>query len=85
MQGLEGVKVVELGNMVSASYATKLMADLGADVIKVEEPSGDLARQRGPFPGGVAVGDGLCRALLAGAFHPAGGGCVRSGPGLGAW
>src|SRR5215470_7443351 len=54
MQGLEGVKVVELGNMVSASYATKLMADLGADVIKVEEPSGDLARQRGPFPGGVA-------------------------------
>jgi crotonobetainyl-CoA:carnitine CoA-transferase CaiB-like acyl-CoA transferase len=54
MHGLEGVKVVELGNMVSASYATKLMADLGADVVKVEEPSGDLARQRGPFPGGVA-------------------------------
>ena len=41
MQGLEGVKVLELGHMVSAAYATKLMADLGADVIKVEEPSGD--------------------------------------------
>ena len=27
------------------------MADLGAEVIKVEEPSGDLARQRGPYPG----------------------------------
>jgi crotonobetainyl-CoA:carnitine CoA-transferase CaiB-like acyl-CoA transferase len=53
MQGLEGVKVLELGNMVSAAYATKLLADLGADVIKVEEPSGDLARRRGPFPGGV--------------------------------
>jgi crotonobetainyl-CoA:carnitine CoA-transferase CaiB-like acyl-CoA transferase len=53
MQGLEGVKVLELGNMVSASYATKLMADLGANVVKVEEPTGDLARQRGPFPGGV--------------------------------
>jgi crotonobetainyl-CoA:carnitine CoA-transferase CaiB-like acyl-CoA transferase len=53
MQGLEGVKVLELGQMVSAAYATKIMADLGADVIKVEEPSGDLARQRGPFPGGV--------------------------------
>ncbi|HXG17974.1 MAG TPA: CoA transferase [Methylomirabilota bacterium] len=53
MQGLEGVKVLELGNMVSAAYATKLMADLGADVIKVEEPGGDLARRRGPFPGGV--------------------------------
>ena len=39
MQGLEGVKVLELGNMVSAAYATKLMADLGADVIKIEEPA----------------------------------------------
>src|SRR5215510_14427794 len=53
MQGLEGVKVLELGTMVSAAYATKIMADLGADVIKVEEPQGDPARQRGPFPGGV--------------------------------
>ena len=53
MQGLEGVKVLELGTMVSAAYATKLMADLGADVIKVEEPSGDPARRRGPFPDGV--------------------------------
>ena len=53
MQGLEGVKVLELGHMVSAAYATKLMADLGADVIKVEEPGGDRTRQRGPFPGGV--------------------------------
>jgi crotonobetainyl-CoA:carnitine CoA-transferase CaiB-like acyl-CoA transferase len=52
MQGLEGVKVLELGHMVSAAYATKLMADLGADVIKVEEPAGDRARQRGPFPQG---------------------------------
>jgi len=53
MQGLEGVKVVELGNMVSAAYATKLMADLGAEVVKVETPDGDHARQQGPFPGGV--------------------------------
>ena len=53
MQGLAGVKVLELGHMVSAAYATKLMADLGAEVIKVEEPAGDRARQRGPFPGGI--------------------------------
>ncbi len=53
MYGLEGVKVLELGTMVSAAYATKLMADLGADVIKIEEPGGDHARRRGPFPGGV--------------------------------
>src|SRR5215475_11568309 len=53
MHGLEGVKVLELGTMVSAAYATKLMADIGADVLKVEEPNGDPARQRGPFTGGV--------------------------------
>ncbi len=53
MQGLAGVKVVELGNMVSAAYATKLMADLGAEVVKVETPDGDHARQLGPFPGDV--------------------------------
>lgn len=50
-QLLTGLKVVECGNMVSAAYLGKLFADLGAEVIKVEEPSGDLARKRGPFPG----------------------------------
>ena len=50
-QLLTGLKVVECGNMVSASYLGKLFADLGAEVIKVEEPGGDLARKRGPFPG----------------------------------
>ena len=54
MQGLEGVRVLELGNMVSAAYAAKLMADLGADVVKVEEPQGDHARRRGPFPGATS-------------------------------
>jgi len=33
------------------------MADLGADVVKVEEPGGDRARGRGPFPGGIADPD----------------------------
>jgi crotonobetainyl-CoA:carnitine CoA-transferase CaiB-like acyl-CoA transferase len=57
MEGLEALRVVELGNMVSAAYAAKLMADLGADVVKVEEPAGDRARRRGPFPGGVVDPD----------------------------
>jgi crotonobetainyl-CoA:carnitine CoA-transferase CaiB-like acyl-CoA transferase len=52
---LSGLKVVELGEMVSAPYAAKLMADMGAEVIKVERPGGgDRARSRGPFPGGAA-------------------------------
>jgi crotonobetainyl-CoA:carnitine CoA-transferase CaiB-like acyl-CoA transferase len=49
---LEGVRVLEVGHLVSAAYATKLLADLGADVIKIEPPrGGDLARWRGPFAG----------------------------------
>ncbi|MFQ5697029.1 MAG: CaiB/BaiF CoA transferase family protein [Myxococcota bacterium] len=53
MSGLEGVRVLELGELVSAAYATKLMADLGASVVKVEPPQGERARRRGPFPGGT--------------------------------
>ena len=46
---LGGLRVVECGEGISAAFASKLMADLGADVIKVEEPSGDILRRRGPF------------------------------------
>jgi crotonobetainyl-CoA:carnitine CoA-transferase CaiB-like acyl-CoA transferase len=44
------LKIVECGQGISAAFAAKLLADLGADVIKVEPPQGDLTRQRGPFP-----------------------------------
>ena len=47
---LSDLKVIELGNMVSGPYCGKLLADLGATVIKVEPPEGDAARQFGPFP-----------------------------------
>ena len=49
---LAGLRVVEYGEMVLAAYAAKLMADLGAEVIKVEPPAGDRSRTRGPFPPG---------------------------------
>jgi crotonobetainyl-CoA:carnitine CoA-transferase CaiB-like acyl-CoA transferase len=48
---LTGVRVVECGQGVAAAFATKLMALLGAQVIKVEPPQGDIVRRRGPFPG----------------------------------
>lgn len=50
---LDGIRVLEVGELVGAAYASKLLADLGADVVKVESPDGDPARRRGPFAGGV--------------------------------
>jgi crotonobetainyl-CoA:carnitine CoA-transferase CaiB-like acyl-CoA transferase len=46
----ETIKIVEYGQGVSAAFGAKLLADLGADVIKIEPPGGDLTRRRGPFP-----------------------------------
>jgi benzylsuccinate CoA-transferase BbsF subunit len=48
---LEGIRVIELGEGVSAPYCAKLFSDFGADVIKVESgDAGDLSRTWGPFP-----------------------------------
>jgi crotonobetainyl-CoA:carnitine CoA-transferase CaiB-like acyl-CoA transferase len=41
---LEGVRVLEVANWLAAPAAATLMADLGADVIKVEPPGGDVLR-----------------------------------------
>ncbi|MEO6197307.1 MAG: CoA transferase, partial [Dehalococcoidia bacterium] len=49
---LSGLSVVECGRTGAAAYAAKLLADLGAEVVKVEPPSGDPARHLGPYPGG---------------------------------
>ena len=44
------VRVLELGSGVSAAHAAGLLADQGADVVKVEDALGDRTRRRGPFP-----------------------------------
>jgi len=46
---LSGVKLIEYCSFVAGPYTTKLFADLGAEVIKVEQPAGDEARKRGPY------------------------------------
>lgn len=51
-QALQGLKVIEFGEYIAAPYCGKLLADLGADVVKVERPPfGDVSRRHGPFPG----------------------------------
>jgi formyl-CoA transferase len=52
MLPLAGLKVVELGHYIAAPFCTRLLADLGAEVIKVEPPEGD------PFRGWGAQKDG---------------------------
>ncbi len=53
-QALADLKVLEYADFISGPFCTKLMADLGAEVIKIEQPSlGDPARRTGPFPNDI--------------------------------
>lgn len=48
---LQGVKVVEYAEYISAPYCGKMLADMGAEVVKIEKPAmGDSSRRIGPFP-----------------------------------
>lgn len=50
MQALEGIRVLDMSRLLPGPYCTMLLADFGAEVIKIEEPGqGDYARTFGPF------------------------------------
>jgi crotonobetainyl-CoA:carnitine CoA-transferase CaiB-like acyl-CoA transferase len=52
---LAGIRVIELANFIAGPLAGTLLADMGADVVKVEPPAGDMARASPPIRNGESV------------------------------
>jgi len=70
--------VLEYAEFVAAPYCAKLLADLGAEVIKIEKPSeGDRARRWGPSPGDMPHYD-LKWGIPAQRINPLSGFCLSS-------
>ena len=47
---LAGIRVLDMATMIVGPFAAQSLGDMGADVIKVEPPEGDLMRRIGPRP-----------------------------------
>ena len=52
---LDGVNVLDLTGVIAGSYCTRLMADLGANVLKVEPPDGEIMRDIAPMRGSTST------------------------------
>jgi len=56
MRLLEGIRILDLSRLLPGPYCTLLLADMGAEVIKVEEPGrGDYLRSLAPYENGMSV------------------------------
>ena len=61
-KALNGVRVLDLTTTIAGPHCTRLMADLGADVIKIEAPDGDMMRSRPPLRNGASTSFGQLNA-----------------------
>ena len=52
---LAGIRVIELANFIAGPLAGTLLADMGADVVKIEPPKGDMARATPPIRNGESI------------------------------
>jgi crotonobetainyl-CoA:carnitine CoA-transferase CaiB-like acyl-CoA transferase len=59
---LEGVRVLDFTTTIAGPHCTRLLADLGAEVIKVEAPEGDMMRTRPPLRNGASTSFGQLNA-----------------------
>jgi crotonobetainyl-CoA:carnitine CoA-transferase CaiB-like acyl-CoA transferase len=60
MRALENLKILDFTTLVPGPFATMMLADMGADVLRVESPTRpDMVRAMGPFADGTSTGHGL--------------------------
>ena len=60
---LEGIRVLDFSRYVAGAYSGLLLADMGAEVIRVERPGGEVDRELGPFaPNGESIIYGMLMA-----------------------
>src|SRR5437870_1347402 len=59
---LDGVRVLDFTTTIAGPHCTRLLADLGAEVIKIEPPDGDMMRSRPPQRNGASTSFGQLNA-----------------------